>query len=151
MARLLQVFFHINHIGREGRFGFRTGHGIGLLDVVVAEGDFHAFAAAAVFGFDNDGITDFMRPFFGVFQSVERRRTRGDRNAGFDRCLAGGDFVAHFAHLRRGRADEGDAVFLDHFGKVRVFGKEAETGVNGVRAGDQSGGNNRRLVKVGVD
>ena len=48
MPRMLQVFFHINYVGRERRFGFGACHRIGFGDFVVVKGRFHAFAAAAV-------------------------------------------------------------------------------------------------------
>ena len=85
-------------------------------------------------------------PFNGHFDAFQRRGAGGYRNAGFLRDLAGGNFVAHQAHLFGSGADEGNAVAFDHFGKVGVFGQEAETGMDGVGAGNQRGGNNCRFV-----
>ena len=146
MAGFLEIFFHINHVAGKSCFGFGAGHGVGFLHFLVVEGYFHALAAAAGRGFDDDRIADFVGPFNGHFDAFQCRRARSYRNAGFLRNFAGGNFVAHQTHLLGSGTDESNAVAFDHFGEVGVFGQKAEPGMDGVGAGNQRGGNNCRFV-----
>ena len=146
VARFLEIFLHINDVAGECGLGFGAGHGVGFFHFVVVKGDFHALAAAAGSCFDNDRIADFVGPFNGHFHAFQRRRAGSYRNACFLSDFAGGNFIAHQAHLVCRRPDESNAVLFDHFGKVGVFRQKTETGVNGVGAADKCGGNNCRFV-----
>ncbi len=58
--------------------------------------------------------------------------------------------IAQAGHTFGVRADEGDAVFPAGCGKLRIFGEEAVAGVDGLRAGEQRGGENALLAEVAV-
>ncbi len=52
----------------------------------------------------------------------------------------GDDLVAHQADMLGRRADEDEAVLLDHLGEVGVLGQEAVAGMDRLGAGDLGGG-----------
>src|SRR5579875_1041893 len=58
------------------------------------------------------------------------RRTRSghNRNAGFGRALARGDFVAGLFDAVRGRPDENDSLRVAQLGEVGVFGEKTIAG-----------------------
>ena len=75
------------------------------------------------------------------------------RDAGDAEALCGAlglDLVAHDADMLGLRADEGDVVMLQHLGEAGVLGEEAVAGMDGVRAGDLAGGDQRRDVEIAV-
>ena len=150
MARMLQILLHIHHVRRKRRFGFCPRHRIGFGDFIIVKRGFHSLAAAAVFGFDNYRIADFVRPFFGVLNAFQRRRPRSNRQPCLNRGFARGNFIAQKAHLFGGRPDKRNAVLFHHLCKIGIFGQETVTGVNGVRAGNQRRRDNRRFVQIRV-
>ncbi|MNH16091.1 hypothetical protein D3C79_757210 [compost metagenome] len=58
VAWVFQVLLHIHHVVVESRFGFRFGHGDGLLEIFVAAHYAHAATAAAAGSLDDHRITD---------------------------------------------------------------------------------------------
>src|SRR5699024_927572 len=58
VARIFQVFLHVNHIVAESSFRFRTGHGDGLCQFSVTAYYTHGTTAAAAGGFDNHRVTN---------------------------------------------------------------------------------------------
>jgi hypothetical protein len=62
-------------------------------------------------------------------------------------CL---DLVAHDPDVLGFRADEGDAMVLQHLGEAGVLGQEAVAGMNRIRAGDLAGRDDRGHVEVAV-
>ena len=58
------------------------------------------------------------------------------------------DLVAHDADVLGRRADKGDAVLLQNLGEARVFRQKTVAGMDGVGAGDFTGGEKPRDVEV---
>ena len=70
MARLFEVFFHIDFVVAERCPRFAAREIVGFGKALGIARDFHAFAAAARRRLDQNRIADFARRFFGVFDVV---------------------------------------------------------------------------------
>ena len=150
VARGMDVFFKINGSVAEG--GFTLGHGqrIGLKQLAPRMDDADAAAAAAGAGLEHDGIADGISFFGGLFGGGEHASARNRAERRFGKRLFRAGLIAQAGHAFGVRADEGDAVFPAGCGKLRIFGEEAVAGVDGLRAGEQRGGENALLAEVAV-
>ncbi len=100
MARLLEIFLHIDVGIAERRLGFRTGQAEGFLQLFRIAGMLHALAAAAGGGLDQHRIADaggFLERLLLAVDTAGRTGHAGDADA--DRRLLGGDLVAHHANM----------------------------------------------------
>ena len=136
VAGLIQVALDEALAAAESRDGFAGGRVVQVGDLVVAVGDLHAASAAAESSLDGDGQAvlggeglDLRRIGDGVFGAG------GHRGIGTLGNVARGDLVAQIRDGLRRRANPDKARFDHRGGEVRVFGQEAVTGVDGVRAG----------------
>jgi hypothetical protein len=71
-------------------------------------------------------------------------------NAQFARGALGDDLVAHHPDMLGFRADEHQPVLLHHRREIGVLGQEAVAGMDGVRAGDRGGAEDRRDIEIAV-
>ena len=150
VARIFQVFLHVNHIVAESSFRFRTGHGDGLCQFSVAAHYAHTATAAAAGGFDNHRITNAFSNGTVFIHIVAQRavRTRYARDARFFHRRDCGYFVAHQANGFCFRANEDKAGAFNLLGKVGVLGEEAVTRMDCYCAGDFSGADDCRDVQI---
>ncbi|MCY1174387.1 hypothetical protein D9M73_145880 [compost metagenome] len=112
----------------------------------------HAATTAAASGLDDHRVTHFATNAQSGFFVFRQRavRTRNGRYASCDHGVLGRYLVAHQANGFGFRANEREAGFLDLFGEVGVFRKEAVARVNGGGASHFGCGNDCRNVQVGV-
>ncbi len=97
------------------------------------------------------GKADLLGGGQGLLLAADRACGAGYyRQAQLHRRGLGLDLVAHDPDVLRGRADEGEAVLLDHLREVGVLGEEAVAGVDGIGPGDLGRGQDRHRVQVGA-
>ena len=151
VARFFDVFFDVDAVVAERRFGFLAGIVPVVLKILRFPDDAHPFPAAACRGFDDDGVADFFGHFHAVFNVFDQAiGTRHDRHSGFDHRFFGGDFIAHFPDLSRRRADKLDAVLGTDFRESGIFGQKTVPRVDGVGVGDFHGCHNLGNAQVRV-
>ena len=150
VPRRMDVFFQIN--GPVAKGGFALGHGqrIGLQQLAPRVDDANSASAAAGAGLEHDGIADGLGLFGGLFGGGEHAGARNRAERRFGERLFRAGLIAQAGHTFGVRADEGDAVFPAGRGKLRIFGEEAVAGVDGLRAGEQRGGEDALLAEVAV-
>ncbi|MNI20288.1 hypothetical protein D3C73_737620 [compost metagenome] len=150
MAWVFQVFFHVNHVVVESRFGLRLGHGNGLLEVFVAAHYAHAATAAAAGCLDDNRIADALGEGTVFIHVVGQRaiRARYARHASFLHGIDGRNLVAHQADSFGSRANEDKAGAFDLLGEIGVFRQEAVARVDRHCAGDFSRRDDCRDIQV---
>ena len=112
--------------------------------------DLHAATATAAGGLDDHGQADALHGFFRLPVGFDDGRAGNHRNAGRLHGLAGGHLVAHGAHDLGLRANPVQAALLHHLGELGVLGQKAVAGVDGVRAGDLGGADERGNIEVAL-
>ena len=150
VARIFQVFLHVDHVVIESRFRFRFGHGDRLRQFGVATHNAHTATAAAAGGLDDHRIANAFGMGAVSVHIVGQRavRTWNGRDAGFLHRGDCGHFVAHQADSVGFRTDEDKAGALNLLGKVGVLGEETITRVNRYRAGDFRRTDDSRDVEI---
>ena len=151
MARIMDIFFHIQTAVAEirNRLGGRAV--VGILEILDAERHANTLAAAAGRGLEHNGIADTLGLADGFVEVTERAvRAQSDRNAGRNRVALGFRFVAHQADGRGGRADKGKTCLRGALGEVRVFRQKAEARMNGLTAGRNRRRNDVIHVEIAV-
>jgi hypothetical protein len=89
---------------------------------LVVPGDAHALAAAAGAGLDHHRVADLCGDLHRLVGVLDQAHVaRHCARPGLLSDLLGGDLVAHRLDRALGRADEGDAGFLQRLGEFRVF------------------------------
>ena len=151
VARLLQIFFHIDGIIAERRFGFGARGGKGERQFGRRARHLHAAPAAAGRRLDQHRIAHLFGELrgFGFGRDGAVRAGHGGNAERFHRLL-GRDLVAHQPDVLGLRPDEGDAVRLHDVGEMRVLGQKAVAGMDRIGAGDLAGGNDRGNVQIGL-
>ena len=138
VARVGQVALEVDGRVAEELLALAGGALERVLQLVLAERDAEALAAAAAGRLDRDRIADRVR------RSASRRvldrsdrlgRAGHDRHAGRRHHLAGAGLGAHRLDRRGGRADERDPALLERGGERRVLGEEAVAGMDRLGAG----------------
>ncbi|MNX87550.1 hypothetical protein D3C86_1194820 [compost metagenome] len=150
MARLAEIFFHVDGVVAEGCCRFGTGSRNRLFQIGLGLRHLHAATTAARRRLDEDWEADRAGNFERVFRLHFAIRAGNDGNAEILRRLLGGDLVAHDADMFGGRSDEGDAVCVENIGELGIFRQEAVTGVNRVRTCYFAGRNDLVDVEVAV-
>ena len=135
MFGVTEIFFNENFIVTEGFFCFVScfvkflGHFFRTVD------DTHTTSAAAIAGFQHNGVANSFRYFHNFIQASDGMvNTRDNRHITFNRHLFRGDLIPHRVHNVHIRTDESDTSLVTCFYKSGVFGKETITGVDGVNA-----------------
>ena len=148
----LQELFHVNGGVTEGILGFRAGQGDGIEQVLGVFHHAHATAAAAGSGLDDHRVADLLGHGQGGIAVVTQGAIGAGHggNTGFLHGFNGSDLVAHQTDGLRLGADKGEAGAFHAFGKIRIFGEETVTRVNGVGVGDFRRTDDRRDVQVGL-
>ncbi len=150
MARLSQVTLDINRIVAEigPRLALRQMQRFGQLVSVVR--DFHALAAAARRGLDQDRISDVLGHRQGFVHARDSAvGPANDRQVQAGDGLLGSHLVAHDADMFGRGADERDLVLGDNLREARVFRQEADAGMDRIGAGNFGGRQDRRNVQIG--
>src|SRR4029450_7992483 len=109
-------------------------------EIVLVARHLHAASATAGSRLDDDRIADVPGDLPGL--GLVGNAALGAGHAGDAEALGralGFDLVAHDADMLRLRADERDAVMLEHLREARVLGEEAVAGMDRIRAGDLAG------------
>ena len=151
MARLLEIFLHIDGVVGEGGLGFGARGGERELQIRRFVRHFHAAAAAARRRLDEDGIADVGGDARGLFVGAHLAVGTGNRrDAERLHGLFGGDLVAHQADMLGLRSDEGDAVFLHDLGEARILRQKAVARMDRLRAGDLAGRDDGRNIEIGL-
>ena len=127
----LQILFHVQARITEGslRHGRSLEEGVFKFMLFADEED--AASAAAAFGFQHDGKSDFFDYLAGAWNVDGPVRTGDNRNAKFFSQLANLHLVAKQVHGFSPGADEDDTGFLAFLGKTFVFGGETPPGMDG--------------------
>ena len=147
----VEVFFDVNLVIAESRFGFGAGELPGFLDLVRAARHLHATAAATGRSLDDDGVADLLGASAGLFGALHRAGAAGNqRHAQPAHRVLGRNFVAHHADVLGLGADEGQAVGFHHLGEVGVLAEEAVAGMDCLGPGDGGGGEKCGHVQVAV-
>ena len=110
----------------------------------------HPDAAAARGALEHHGVADAVGRGLRAGEVGQQVGAGQQRHAVGGGQRAGGVLEAEGAHLRRVRADEGDAGGLADVGEGGVFREEAVAGVDGARAGGPRGGEDRVGVEVAL-
>ena len=121
----------------EGRLGLASGGRKGVLELVRRTDDAHAATAAAGSRLDQKRKADLLR------LALQQHRHTGLGCDALRRHL-----VASQAQRLRRRPDPGESRPLDGFGECSALGKEAVTGVHGVRLGLASGAHDLVGIQV---
>ena len=151
VARLLEIFLDIDRVVAESSLGLGLGGLERVEEIVLVARHLHAASAAAGSRLDDDRIADVLGDLPGL--GLVGDAALGAGHAGDAEALGralGFDLVAHDADMLRLRADEGDAVMLEHLREARVLGQEAVAGMDRIRAGDLAGGDQGRDVEIAV-
>ena len=149
VARVLDVLLHVEIAVAEcaRRFGLRGAIKSG--EIVFVADDAHAAPAASGGGFNDDREADLPRPLHCLFGGGDYAIGAGEN--GHAMLLHGGArffFFAHQADDIGSRPDELDVAGIAHFGEVRVFGKQAVAGMDGIDVGDFGGADYGGNVEV---
>ena len=140
--------FEVYLVAAEGSAGGRAGAGYGAGESSRVDHKLHTDATAALACLDHEGESD------GLGARFEVGVVGGDVGAGQDgdadlrQPAARLALVAHEPDDAGGRADEGYAGVSAGVGEVRVFGKQAVAGVDGVGASVAGYGYDTVDVKV---
>ncbi len=111
--------------------------------------DAHAFAAAAMGGFDHQRKADVPRLLQKVFRAlVIAAIARNDRYAVCDHQGFRTGLGTHGAHTGGFRPDEHDTCGADHFGEFGILREEAVAGVDGLGLGGQGRIQHGLLVQI---
>ena len=111
----------------------------------------HALAAAAGRGLQHHRRLEFAHDAVDFGRILARRLAAGDdRHIGGFGFLLGGGLVAEPLDDLGRRPDEDQPGGFDGAGKGGVFGQEAETGMNGLRAGGFRRGNHRIDAQIAL-
>ncbi len=122
VARLLEIFFDVDGLVAEGRFGLGPGGGEGVRQLGLAARDLHAAPAAPGRRLDQDRVAYAGGNAFRL--SLVGNAALGARHARYAEALGRAlrlDLVAHDADVLRLRADEGDAVIIQDVGEAGVL------------------------------
>lgn len=138
MARIFEVFLHIERAVRKGALSLRTRGVISLDQTRIVARNAHAAPAAARHGLDDDRIFELV----GHFERLLLRKqnavaARRGRDPGLLHRVAGDRLVAERAHRLGRRPDEGDAVLAARLGEIGVLRKKAVAGVNRIDVADR--------------
>ncbi|CAM5610442.1 hypothetical protein SNARM312S_06594 [Streptomyces narbonensis] len=134
VAGLVEVALDEAFAAAEGGDGLADGGVVELGDLFEGPGDLQAAAAAAEGGLDRDGQAVFLRERHDLFGAGDRVGGAGDqRGAGALGDVTGRHLVAQVADGLRRRADPDQARVQDRLRELGVLGKEAVSGVDGVR------------------
>ena len=151
VARGGEVFLDIDFVIAEVRLPLGPRGLEGFFHVFGGLGDFHALAAAACRGLDDDRIADLFAQALGVFERCDATIRAGHaRHAELFHRVLGGDLVTHDADVFGGGADEGQTVVFNHLHKACVFRQETVAGVNRFGPGDLTGCDDRGDREVGL-
>ena len=89
--------------------------------------------------------------FLGFGEILDRAiRTRNNRDSRVLDRLLSRDLVAHDTDVLRRRADKGQAVSLDDFGKTGILGQKTVAGMNRIRARDFTGRDDSGNIEVAI-
>ena len=151
VARVVEILLHIHRVVAERGAGLGARDAEGVFQFVGTARDLHAAPAATGRGLDQHRVADMSRDIARLGDVGDHAVGAGDqRHAELRHRLLGSDLVAHHADVRRGRADECQAVRLHHFGEAGVLGEEAVTGMDRLSAGDRGGGQDGGDVEVAI-
>ena len=151
MARPVQVLLQVHGVVAEGGLALGAGDPPGFLDLGGIARDLHAAAATTGGGLDQHRVHHLLGDGAGLLQRRQLpQAARHQRHAQPAHGVLGGDLVAHHADMRRGRADEGQAMRLHHLGEAGILAEEAIAGVDRLGAGDGGGGEDGSDIQVAV-
>ncbi len=151
VARVAEIFLHVDGVVAERRAGFGRGLAHQAFELFLARHDLHAAPAAARRRLDQDRVADLLRQALCFPDRLERSFRAGDeRQAELGRGALGLDLVAHRPDMLGLGADPDDVVELDDLRELRVFGEEAVAGVDGVGVDHFGGRNDVGDVEVGI-
>ena len=151
VPRLAEVLLEVDLVVAERGLGLGARGREGGLHVGGGAGELHAAAAAAGGRLDDHRVAELP----GDLPRLVERRHRAVRaghagDAELAHRLLGGDLVAHQPDVLGGRADEDQAVVLDHVDEGGVLGEEAVAGMDRLGAGDLAGGDDVRHRQVAL-
>src|SRR4051812_27232062 len=135
VTRPCEIALEIDLVPTEEGLRLALGAVHRLLHVRFGAHHLHATAAAAIGGFDSQGVAVFCAERSDlVGRCHELRRARHDRRAATQRCLPRADLVAHLVDRFRWRADECDTLGRDGPGEVGDLAEEPVPRVHRVGA-----------------
>ena len=151
VARVVEVLLDVDHGVAKGGLGLTGCGGQRALQLLIRTRDLHPASAAARSGLDQHRVSDVTGQLARLVDVGDRAVGTGNhRQAGFNRCLLGGDLVPHQPEVLWAGADEDQVVGFDHLGEFLVLGQKADTGVDGVGAGEFRHRHDGTLVEVGI-
>ena len=149
VARRLEVALDVDGAVLEHRLRGRAGRLVEAREVLVAQDDVHAAAAAAGDGLDDHRVADLAGDVVRLVDRVDRLDRAGQqRQPGLRHEVARDRLVADLLHHLRPRADERDPLVGADLGEVRILGQEAVARVERVGAGLPRGADQARDVQV---
>ncbi len=149
VARMLEIFFHVNGRIAERRFRFGLRLLEGIFQLALFAHHAHATPAAARRGFDDHRITKLggdLQRLFDFRQHTVAARNR--RHAGFAHRVFGERLIAHRGDHFRCRPDEVNIARGAHFGEVGILRQKSVAGVNRFGVGDFGGADETRDIQI---
>jgi hypothetical protein len=135
VMRALDIFLNEYGAVSESGEGLAGGHFHIFAQLGIRPDDAESAPSTTGAGFDHDRVAGFFGEGQGLFNICHAAMgARDDRNPVFFRKIGGFNFAAHGVDGGRRGSDEGNAGSLAQLGKLRVLGKKAVAGMDGIRS-----------------